>query len=68
MQSADGLRNMRFTIYDRTTGEVIMSGTAGSPKSLNAKMQAGQGLLLDVQVDGRTHFVNPKTGRVNKRS
>lgn len=62
-----GLRNMRYTIYDRETGEILLSGVAGSPKSLNSKVQAGQGLLIDVQGDGRTHRVNPETGRLNKR-
>ncbi|MBX3580844.1 MAG: hypothetical protein KF810_02970 [Rhizobiaceae bacterium] len=58
-----GLRNMPYTIYDRATGDILMWGTAGSPKSINAKLQAGQGLILDQAIDGNTHRIDPETGQ-----
>lgn len=64
MQSDDpqtALRNIPYTIYDKATGDVVVSGVAGTPKSINAKLQAGQGLLLDVQMDPRVHRVDLAT-------
>lgn len=58
-----GLRNMPYTIFDQATGDILMWGTAGSPKSINAKLQAGQGLILDQAIDGSTHRIDPKTGQ-----
>lgn len=56
------LRSVNYTIYDRTTGEILMWGMAGSPKSVNAKVQAGQGLILDEQIDGSRYRIDPVTG------
>lgn len=55
--ASDEPRNIRYTIYDKATGEIIRAGVAGNAWSLNWRIEPGQGVILDQQADGRTHRV-----------
>lgn len=55
------LRNISYTIYDRDTGAILIWGTAGSPKSVNNKLQAGQGLILGEQISGEYYTIDVTT-------
>lgn len=63
----DLLREIPYTIYDRSTGEILMWGTAGSPKSVNAKVQAGQGLILGEEINGAYYTIDPATEKAIRK-
>jgi hypothetical protein len=56
-----------YTIYDKSTGEILRSGVCSNPADVQLQVQEGESLLAGVRGHDIDQVVNHGTKRLNKR-